>query len=144
VILHKSILFTDKVVLQPSVKSFSMEFSGIHTQSSNKELYRYKLEGFDNDWIYTNSQHRAASYSNLDPGRYTLWIEASSGDGVWAEAPKYMEIEVLPSFWRGKYGYLLYFLGFVGIVYLYTRYTIVRTNTKNELLLQKYKQEHEL
>jgi|GEM_PF-2860976 len=144
VVLDKSLLYTERVMLYPGIKTFTVEFAGVHTQSSNKELYRYRLEGFDKEWAYTNSSRRMVSYSNLSPGTYTLWIEAHSGDGVWSEQPKRIEIVVKPTFWQSGYGYLFYFLVFLALVYAYTRYTILRTNTKNELALQQYKQEREL
>ncbi len=38
--------------------------------------FRYKLEGFDTSWTYTNAQQRLATYTNLPPGRFTFLVEA--------------------------------------------------------------------
>ncbi|MBK7345130.1 MAG: hypothetical protein IPJ06_19745 [Saprospiraceae bacterium] len=42
------------------------------------------MDGFDPDWRYANSQHQA-TYTNLDPGRYTFRVKASNKDGIWNE-----------------------------------------------------------
>ncbi len=43
--------------------------------------FRYRLRGFDPEWVYTNS--RVAWYTNLPPGRYAFAVEAANSDGVW-------------------------------------------------------------
>ncbi|MDR3799861.1 MAG: two-component regulator propeller domain-containing protein [Terracidiphilus sp.] len=38
--------------------------------------FRYKLEGFDRDWIYAGAWQRRATYTNLPPGKFTFVVEA--------------------------------------------------------------------
>ena len=42
----------------------------------NSLRFRYKLDGFENDWTYANAQQRLATYTNLSPGSYTFLVEA--------------------------------------------------------------------
>lgn len=44
--------------------------------------YRYRIEGFDRDWIDAGTS-RVAAYTNLPPGDYVFRAIASNNDGVW-------------------------------------------------------------
>jgi len=41
-------------------------------------------ENHDEDWINVG-HNNVASYTNMDPGEYTLKVMATNGDGVWKE-----------------------------------------------------------
>jgi diguanylate cyclase (GGDEF)-like protein len=43
--------------------------------------FRYWLDGFDSDWVYTAD--RTSWYTNLPPGHYTFHVEAANSDGIW-------------------------------------------------------------
>jgi hypothetical protein len=64
--------------LSPSVKGFSAKFSCLDYSVPRSNQYIYKLEGYDHDWIATNSKSRIATYTNLDPGKHTLRIQGTS------------------------------------------------------------------
>ncbi|TVL97002.1 MAG: hypothetical protein CV087_22960, partial [Candidatus Brocadia sp. WS118] len=46
-----------------------------------KNQYAYKLEGFNNHWIKLGTKHDV-TFTNLDPGEYTLYVKGSNDDGV--------------------------------------------------------------
>jgi len=58
----------------------SFDFSLLDYSTSFGKHYTYMLEGFDNSWIYTSDRH-FASYTNLDPGKYTFHVIGQSKDG---------------------------------------------------------------
>jgi ligand-binding sensor domain-containing protein/signal transduction histidine kinase len=41
---------------------------------------RYKLDGFDRDWVLADPNQRIATYTNIPPGRYTFEIESWETD----------------------------------------------------------------
>lgn len=48
--------------------------------------FKYKLEGFDRDWVFlTPKAKRSARYTNLPVGSYRFVVTACSSDGVWNE-----------------------------------------------------------
>ena len=63
----------------------SFEFSALHFSEPLKNQYAYMLQGFDDDWIFTDAKNRRATYTNLPAGEYVLRIKASNGDGYWNE-----------------------------------------------------------
>jgi hypothetical protein len=63
--------------LQADECSFSVEFSGMDLSASQQLLYRFRLQGFEQDWQYSDASQRLASYTNLWPGEYTLQVQAT-------------------------------------------------------------------
>jgi signal transduction histidine kinase len=65
-----------------AVTHVDFEYAGISLKAPQKVRYRYKLEGFDPDWVDAGAQ-RIAYYTNLPPADYQFEVTAQNGDGVW-------------------------------------------------------------
>jgi signal transduction histidine kinase len=61
--------------------------------------FRYRLEGFDIDWIAAGRQ-RQAIYTNLPPGRYRFVVEARTDDDPWQQPAAFWEFSVQPAFYQ--------------------------------------------
>ncbi|MCD4730706.1 MAG: histidine kinase [Bacteroidales bacterium] len=81
------------------LKNIRINFHSIHFYAPEKIIYRYKLEGYDNDWTQPSSE-RYASYTNLSPGKYTFKVMAQNIDGVWSKNPDLVYFEIIPAFWQ--------------------------------------------
>ncbi|MBX2990380.1 MAG: hypothetical protein KF749_04330 [Bacteroidetes bacterium] len=79
-------------------KVWSVRFAGLEFTYPHRNRYAYKLEGHDDNWTEAGTR-REAFYTNLDPGTYSLLIKASNNDGVWADTPLAVRIEIVPPFW---------------------------------------------
>jgi diguanylate cyclase (GGDEF)-like protein len=79
---------------------FSLRFSALHYADPLRNRYAYKLEGFDQDWVETDSGNRVATYTNLNPGQYLFRVKASNNNGVWNETGISLPIIITPSFWQ--------------------------------------------
>ncbi|WAC13604.1 hybrid sensor histidine kinase/response regulator [Dyadobacter pollutisoli] len=77
----------------------SFEFTALNYTLTRKNKYAYKLEGFDEDWIYPGTIRRA-TYTNLDPGDYVFRVKASNNDGIWNEAGTSVRLHIIPPFWK--------------------------------------------
>jgi len=115
VILEKDITHTKELLIKYKDKNFSLAFTALNFTLPEKCLYRYRLEGFDVEWIYTNSQSREASYTNLRPGKYIFQVEASNNDGKWGNNREEMPIHVLAPFYKSLWFIVLISLIAVGI-----------------------------
>jgi len=65
IILRKSLPFTDQIVLNHNENVFTLEFAALNFLQSSQ--YAYKLDGYDESWVYANSEYRRARYSNIEP-----------------------------------------------------------------------------
>jgi len=117
--LSKPAYLTDKIVLPYSDNMISFEFASMDFTSPEKNLYQYKLEGFNQDWIQSGNVH-SATYTNLDPGTYTFTVKGSNNDGVWNEEGKTIQLVILPPWYMTWWFRLL--IGIMGISALYGIY----------------------
>ncbi len=105
-----------RLTLTHNEKLVSFDFAALHFSDPMNNQYAYMLEGFDDNWIYTDAKNRRATYTNLPSGYYTLRVKASNGDGYWNEQGKSLPITVLPAPWLSWWAYTLYSLAFIGII----------------------------
>ncbi len=89
---------------------FSLEFAALDLTAPENNRYQYKLEGYDEDWVFTDAGRRFVTYTNLDPGRYTFRVKGATWNGAWNEEGAVLQIEVLPPWWRSWWAYLGYAL----------------------------------
>jgi signal transduction histidine kinase/ligand-binding sensor domain-containing protein/CheY-like chemotaxis protein len=98
-VLNKSFpLIDNRVNLKYNQNFFTFEFSSLSYALSDKNQFAYKLEGFDDDWIYCGSR-RINSYSNLSPGEYVFHVKSSNSDGLWDEKGVQITIVIERPFW---------------------------------------------
>ncbi|GGY73553.1 diguanylate cyclase [Pseudoduganella plicata] len=88
------------LTLAPPAAGFSIEFAALHYTEPGLNRYAYRLEGFDDGWVETDATRRAATYTNLDPGRYVFRVKASNHRGVWNEEPTTLVVTITPPFWE--------------------------------------------
>lgn len=88
------------LTLAPGDAMFSFEFAALHFADPQRNRYMYQLEGFDPQWVSTDSNRRYATYTNLDPGRYVFRVRAANKDGVWSKAPVSLAVVVTPPIWK--------------------------------------------
>ena len=70
--LRKAIPYIDSLTLPYRDNDFSFEFAALSYANSQKNRYRYRLEGFDPGWNETGSKRRLATYTNLDAHKYVF------------------------------------------------------------------------
>ena len=68
--------------LAPGHKRFEFRYTALSFFAPAKVRFRYKLEGFDTDWV-TAGTRRVAYYTNIPAGRYRFHVMAANEDGVW-------------------------------------------------------------
>jgi len=98
--LDKPLSEIKELKLKHSDNFFSFEFSALDFSEPDKNRYKYKLDGFDTDWIDLGNRRRYASYTNLDGGSYTFRVIASNNDGIWNNEGVSIEITVQLPWWQ--------------------------------------------
>ncbi len=87
--IHLSYLQTD----------FVIKYAALNYLDAIKNKYKYKLQGYENSWNEVGNQ-RTATYTNIQPGRYTFMVLGSDNDGVWNKTPALVKIVIHPPWWR--------------------------------------------
>ena len=98
--LKRAIPYAESLTLSYKKNAFSLEFAALSYANSQKNRYRYRLEGFPPGWNEVDSKHRVATYTNLDPGHYVFRVQGSNSDGIWNEEGVSLPIVITPPWWR--------------------------------------------
>jgi signal transduction histidine kinase/ligand-binding sensor domain-containing protein/DNA-binding response OmpR family regulator len=112
--MDESITGIREIALNYADNVFSIEFAALNFFHPEKSRYKYMLEGFNNDWLTTDSKQRRVTFTNIDPGEYYFKVKASNNDGIWNEAPTTVKITISPPFWRSNFAFALYALAIIG------------------------------
>jgi PAS domain S-box-containing protein len=90
-------------------------YSGVSFLAPEKMQFKYRLDGYDLDWIEAGSR-REAYYSNIPPGNYTFRVIAANSDGVWNETGASITFRLRPHVYQtGWFRGLLVLLAAGGI-----------------------------
>lgn len=137
VILSDNISYTGSLELSHRDKVFSIEFAGVNYSQPEKISYKYKLEGFDNDWLYSESNNRIVTYTNLKPGKYIFKVNASNSDGVWNTQESSLKIIIHPPWWGSWFAIVIYGLLFLAGLVLFYYYQFLSYSAKHQSELRK-------
>lgn len=136
-ILSKDINFLDEIEFSHNQNTFTIEFALLNYIKPEKNIYAYRLKGFENDWSYTSNAF--ATYNNLPPGNYTFEVKAANNDGLWIDHPTTLKMSVLPPIWKTWWAYCLYMITLVAITFFFMRFFWMRELYKREHELQQFK-----
>jgi len=138
--IDKQISLAKQVKLNYKQRSFTINYVALNYLIPQKNAYKYKLEGFEEAW--NNAGHRhSATYTNLDPGKYTFHVIASNGSDVWNYSGTRLQIIILPPWYRTTWAYIGYFVIIFGMILLFRRLVLIRTRLEHELALQRVEKE---
>lgn len=75
------------------------EFAALDLAGSGRYRYRYRLAGFNDNWIDAGKQ-RLATFTNLDAGSYLLEVAAAGRADDWPTTGTTLRLVVAPPFWQ--------------------------------------------
>jgi signal transduction histidine kinase/ligand-binding sensor domain-containing protein len=111
----------------PGVSRLSFEYAGLSFAAPQKVTFRYRLEGFDKDWLAAGTR-RSAYYTNLPPGSYRFHVIARNNDGVWNEQGSALAFQIRPHYYQTLWFRMLTLLavGFLAYLIYWARVRQVR------------------
>lgn len=84
-------------LLGPHQNNIKLSFVGISFKSNGQVKYKYKMDGIDAHWNYTN--FTVLQYLSLPPGQYTFHLSAINADGVESAHPLRLHFTIRPPFY---------------------------------------------
>jgi len=94
------------ILVPPGHEALEIRYAALSYRAPEKNLFRYKLEGVDPDWVNAGND-RIAKYNNLRPGQYRFSVVACNNDGVWNLDGQVLALEFKPHFWQTWWFYSL-------------------------------------
>jgi ligand-binding sensor domain-containing protein/AraC-like DNA-binding protein len=103
------------------IKEIVFHFTAPTFLCPEKVTFKYKLEGFDRDWVFLPpGKERIASYKYLGAGTYTFIVNASNSDGVWNTTGDSISFTLKPLIYETvifKLGVFLFLLVLASVIY---------------------------
>lgn len=118
---RESVDFSKDLILEPYQKNLEINFTGISLIKSGQIKFKYKLEGYDADWIDAGTR-RTAYYSHLPHGKYRFLVKAANSDGIWNETGASLNLNLHPFLYQTKL--FILFCGLGGAIGLLTVWKI--------------------
>jgi ligand-binding sensor domain-containing protein/serine phosphatase RsbU (regulator of sigma subunit) len=131
-IIEKGISERDSINLTYKDNIITFDFAALSFLNSSDNQYRYKLEGFNQNWIQLGNHH-TITFTNLSAGNYNLKVIGSNNDALWNENGTSLQIHVTPPWWKTKIAYGIYFITFFSFMYGLRRYEINRREQKAQI-----------
>ncbi len=138
--LQSHISRTNEITLSWRESVFSFEFNAINYTSPQKNVYAYKMEGFEKDWNYTGASRRYVTYTNLDPGEYIFHVKASNNDGIWNETGTSIKITILPPWWKTWLFRILVVCNILSFIVFLFKYKTYQLRKQKKLLFDTVKE----
>jgi signal transduction histidine kinase/ligand-binding sensor domain-containing protein len=86
-------------------KRVGIDYTAVALAQPNRVRFRYKLEGFDTEWVLAGTR-RSAVYTNLPPRDYRFLVEASTEEEGWTGASTAnVRFTVMPAFYQTGWFY---------------------------------------
>jgi ligand-binding sensor domain-containing protein/signal transduction histidine kinase len=98
----------------PGKGELEFHYTALSYLAPSSVRFRYRLEGFDRDWIDAETR-RVAYYTNIPPGRYVFRVIACNNDGVWNTEGASYPVRLAPHFYQ-TYGFFGACAGIVALL----------------------------
>ncbi len=110
-----------------------IQYTALSYVDPKKVRFKYRLEGYDKDWINAGTQ-RVAYYTNLPPAEHKFTVIACNNDGVWNTKGASISFTILPPFymtwWFRTIAIMLFFS--IGPLIYYRRVTVLKREKKRQ------------
>ncbi|HEY9186387.1 MAG TPA: two-component regulator propeller domain-containing protein [Ignavibacteria bacterium] len=113
--------------------NFSFTFAALDLSSPIHNKYKYKLDGYDIDWINAENKNEAI-YMNLPGGEYTFRVIGSNQDNIWNLEGVSLKLSISPPYWETLWFRISLVLFITFIIYLYFRSRLIRTEKQKKEL----------
>jgi len=140
--LKNVITETKEISISYKQNVITFEFAALNYISSIKNQYAYKMEGFDDDWIYCGT-NRFATYTNLDAGSYTFKVKGCNNDGVWNEVVTAVTLVITPPFWKTTWFIVVSIFALITALIALFRYRVKLIQEQKLLLEEQVKKQTE-
>jgi signal transduction histidine kinase/CheY-like chemotaxis protein/streptogramin lyase len=122
------------IALQHGDQDLSVQARVLSFLNPGGNQYRFKLEGFDSDWVETGARGERV-FSQLPSGSYRLQVRAANADGVWSPTTVEIPIEVAAAAWLTPWAFSGYLMMAVLLVWLAFRAWRDRVDQRHSMAL---------
>lgn len=134
--LEKPFYETETLRLSQNQNSFSIEFVALNYLDPLKNQFRYRLKGFDRNWVEAGNNPRA-TYTNIASGKYEFEVMACNNDGVWNNEPAMLNIVILRPLLLSNMALSIYLLFLIALGLLVRRIILYRSRLERQIEMER-------
>lgn len=131
----KTFFSGEEIDLRYSKYNVQFDFLGISHRDQTKVIYKYKLDGIDEDWRTCDYTQRFATYPQLVDGDYTFHVYCFASDNPLVSEEVTLQFSIGKPFWKSIWFYSLLAIVLIAGIYAYVRWK-VKTYQEEQLVLQ--------
>jgi PAS domain S-box-containing protein len=123
----------------PGKGELEFNYTALSFLAVQRVRFKYKLEGFDTDWIDAGTR-RAAYYTNIPPGSYRFRVIACNADGAWNDAGAAFDFSLKAHFYQTYVFYALSLLAIGFSVVGFHRLRVTHLKRREQVLVSQVAQ----
>jgi len=135
--LDRPLYETELLRMVPGQNSFSIEFVAQNYLNPQKNQFKYRLKGFDPNWVEAGSLTKA-TYTNIPPGNYVFEVVACNNDMVWNLEPAKLRIEIPRPLLTSRVAMVVYLLLLIGLGIVVRRIMLYRTRLEHQIEMERF------
>lgn len=121
--------------------SVQFDFAALMFTAPTKVLYRYRLKGADEDWVYT---HNAGSQRYfLHPGQFDLEVQARFAEDTWSPITTLTSFRIYPPWYATIWALLCYIVFILSAIYWVVRIVYLRRRDRDRSMERQRQLDHE-
>ncbi|MFY0601938.1 MAG: response regulator [Cyclobacteriaceae bacterium] len=120
---------TEEATLDSEDNALRFTYAVPFFKGVSKNLYRIKLEGFEDDWSEWSEKYEK-DYTNIPSGSYSFLVQAKNAFGHESEIGSY-KFQITPPWYLSIWAYLFYAAGFVLFINLLLKINSRRLRREN-------------
>ncbi|WP_163710654.1 hybrid sensor histidine kinase/response regulator transcription factor [Mangrovibacterium lignilyticum] len=132
VILDETLNRQKAITLKYNENVFSVGFAALNFFHPEKNMFQYRLEGFNNNWLNADSKNAEATFTNLNADDYYFHVRVSTDGAHWNELQQPLRITILPPFWKSSWAMICYLVIVITILFFTRRFMLERQRLKFE------------
>jgi diguanylate cyclase (GGDEF)-like protein len=121
------------ITLSPAQRTFVLDVAALDLAASQRQQYRYKLDGLDRDWT-ENGTSRSIAYSRLPPGSYVLRVGVTDRENQWSASELRLPVRVVPAVHQTTWFRALVLLLLLALIYLLYRLRVRQLQARRDAL----------
>lgn len=129
-VTDKDLNETRELTLHYNQKIFSIALAANQYASGAKNQFKYKLEGFSEEWIMLPENMNTITFTNLTPGDYLLHVKAVNDFGQESEQCAEMKLTILPPWWWSWWALCIYGCIIIAIIIGFWQWSVSREREK--------------
>lgn len=116
--------------------SFNVSFANLDILGRDKIVYRYILDGAEEEWSEISVNTDSKNYYNIPPGEYSFKVATRGFNGIWSE-PTSIDFVILPPWWQTWWAYLLFTVILGTSVYIIVQVRSEMLKKENRILEER-------